>query len=79
MTGVPPCTAIRRCRRFAEDCGAPAARQFCQLNGWSDVEEFGGPVQVTEGCPGTLIAEQNSVCDPAYHRCDTFSFIACRA
>ncbi len=63
------------CRVFEGECGAPAANQFCQKAGYAGVHSFGfqGPVNTP-----TMTVGSNAICDPRFHRCDSFSFVRCR-
>jgi hypothetical protein len=62
------------CRVFEHDCGDGAARAYCQAKGYNKLISF----KKTDH-PGvkTMTIGQNSICDPQYHRCDSFSWIKC--
>jgi hypothetical protein len=62
------------CRIFENECGAPAANAFCRARGFSGVGAF--KFQASPGV-STMTVGQNSVCDPQWHRCDSFGSITC--
>ena len=64
------------CRIFENDCGAPAAVAFCKEQGFSGSGPF--QFQPNLGVP-TMTIEQNRICDPHVHRCDSFASITCQA
>jgi hypothetical protein len=63
------------CYVFTNQCGQPAADAFCHLNGQGPATNW-----AKWSSPGfsTMTIGQNSVCDPASHVCDSFSFIECQ-
>lgn len=63
------------CRVFEGQCGAPAAQQYCQSLGYSGLHAFAfqGPVTTP-----TITVGSNAICDPRFHRCDSFSYVQCR-
>jgi hypothetical protein len=62
------------CLIFENECGVPAANAFCKKQGYNGVNTFG-----FQAGPGlaTMTVGQNSVCDPQWHRCDSFASITC--
>ena len=63
------------CRQFEQECGQPAAQQFCQKAGYTQVVAFGIQNQLTVP---TMTVGSNAICNPAYHRCDSFSYVECK-
>jgi len=62
------------CRVFEGQCGKPAAQAFCKSRGYKKVINF----KKRNHAPGkTMTISQNAVCNPQYHRCDTFKWIKC--
>lgn len=63
------------CRGFETGCGQPAAQLYCQKMGYSQVVnfQFQGPMSVP-----TMTVGSNAVCNPQFHRCDSFSFVQCK-
>ena len=63
------------CQTFGTNCGAAAAHQYCQKLGYAAAHGFGfqGPVTTP-----TITVGNHAVCDPRFHRCDSFSYVQCR-
>lgn len=63
------------CRTFEGQCGAPAAAQFCQKKGYSTL--VGYNIQPALTVP-TMTVGSNAICDPRFHRCDSFRYVQCK-
>lgn len=63
------------CKRFARECGRPAADEFCKKNGYSFAKYY-FKARYT-GTGETLTIGDHAECDPDHHRCDTFAYITC--
>lgn len=66
--------ALDWCRVFENDCGKGAADAYCQAKGHLKAASW-----LKRNHPGvkTMTIGQNSICNPQYHQCDTFSSIQC--
>lgn len=66
--------ALDWCRIFEHGCGKPAADAYCRSKGHVKSSSW-----AKWNNPGvkTMTIGQNSVCDPRYHRCDSFKSINC--
>lgn len=66
--------ALDWCRIFEHECGQSAADAFCQYKGHLKAKSW-----EKWSNPGvkTMTIGQNSICDPAYHICDSFKYIRC--
>lgn len=62
------------CREFEHNCGAPAALLYCQKAGYSKLRGF--QKENTVNVP-TMTIGSNAICNPQYHRCDSFAFVRC--
>ncbi len=63
------------CRTFEGQCGAPAAAQFCQKAGYNYLVGF--KIQPLVNVP-TMTVGSNAICDPRFHRCDSFQYVQCK-
>lgn len=63
------------CRTFEGQCGAPAAAQYCQKAGFSQLVGF--KIQPLVNTP-TMTVGSNAICDPRFHRCDSFQYVQCK-
>lgn len=63
------------CRMFGTECGAPAAHTYCQKKGYAQSINFARQNDVGVQ---TLIIGNNSICNPSFTSCDSFSFITCK-
>ncbi len=63
------------CRTFEGECGAPAAAQFCQKSGYASLVSF--KIQALVNVP-TMTVGTNAICDPRFHRCDSFQYVQCK-
>lgn len=63
------------CREFEGACGAPAALRYCQKAGYAQLVSF--HIQPRVSVP-TMTVGSNAVCNPAYHTCDSFSYVQCK-
>ena len=63
------------CRVFENECGAPAASQYCQKMGYAQVANFEIEQMVQTN---TMTVGSNAICNPAYHRCDSFKYVQCK-
>ncbi len=66
--------ALDWCADFERSCGKPAADIFCQKHGYPSASGFQMLPQVNYE---TMTIDQNAICDPHVHRCDTFAYINC--
>ena len=66
--------ALDWCKTFEHGCGKLAADAFCKSQGHLKAKSW-----KKWNNPGikTMTIGQNSICDPAYHRCDSFKVIRC--
>lgn len=62
------------CVSWGEGCGAPAAKAFCQANGWAKAKSFVMAEDIGAATPTRLIGT-GAVCDQGF--CDGFSKIVC--
>jgi hypothetical protein len=62
------------CVTWDQDCGKPAAKKFCQWQGYKDVLNFSGPIKASET---SVISQPGQVCSNTGSRCQTFSQITC--
>ena len=67
--------ALDWCQSFENYCGKPAADQWCQKHGYPMSSGFQiRPLVNFE----TMTIGQNAICNPADHRCDSFTYIDCK-
>jgi len=68
--------ALDWCRIFENQCGQPAADAFCRSKGHLKASSW-----LKWNNPGfrTITIGQNSICNPHYHRCDSFKNVVCEA
>jgi len=63
------------CYKFDSGCGKAAAYAYCKDKGFSRAKEY----SQIESKEETMSIGDHAVCDPAWHRCNTFSYITCVA
>ena len=63
------------CVDWATGCGAPAAKKFCQAEGWATASDYTVANDIGASTPTRLIGT-GAVCDQGY--CDGFQAITCR-
>jgi len=66
--------ALDWCKIFEHECGKSAANAYCKYKGHLKAKSW-----IKWNNPGlkTMTIGQNSICDPAYHGCDSFKYIRC--
>ncbi|MGZ3717606.1 MAG: hypothetical protein ACXWR1_04800, partial [Bdellovibrionota bacterium] len=67
--------ALDWCQSFERSCGKPAADMWCQKGGYLGSSAFQINPQVNFE---TMTVGQNAICNPADHRCDSFTYIDCQ-
>lgn len=65
-----------------QDCGKPAADNFCRHKGWDKAVDFDGPEEVKcpdsrPECVATWVLGSQQPCTPSGYPCNTFKFIKC--
>ncbi|KAL4458926.1 hypothetical protein ABPG75_013791 [Micractinium tetrahymenae] len=70
------------CLNFGQDCGRPAADNFCKHEGWDEAVSFGGPEEVKcpasrPDCVATWVLGSQKPCTPSGYPCNTFKYIKC--
>jgi hypothetical protein len=68
------------CRRWENECGAPAAEAFCREKGYSHLHAWTPDMQVSKTGVRTAIISQPGVICPTYqpgHNCDSFKSVTC--
>lgn len=63
------------CQTFGTNCGAPAADLYCRKLGYAGLHSFAFQGPITQQ---TMTVGNNAVCDPRFHRCDSFGWVRCR-
>lgn len=63
------------CKTFAHQCGQPAANAYCKRRGYTKAIYY---TKASSGSRQTMTIGENSICDPRFHRCDTFHSIKCK-
>lgn len=62
------------CLKFEQNCGAPAAKAFCQKKGFANMQSYQKDSSVSVP---TMTIGSNAVCNPQYHVCDSFTYVRC--
>lgn len=66
--------ALDWCKNYETSCGKPAADAYCQSKGLTEASSYPKRSWYNRE---TMCIGNHAVCDPDYHRCDTFRSITC--
>ncbi|HGZ70565.1 MAG TPA: hypothetical protein ENK74_04125 [Nitratifractor sp.] len=66
--------ALDWCKTFAHSCGKSAADSYCKLKGYKKAISFSKWNKLSTQ---TMTIGETSICDPRFHRCDSFKYIKC--